>query len=229
MDTASRKPRQPRHLWAFVVFGAVALGLGYWTGYRWPVSQQQVSVSAGLESGLWPTPHTLAPFSLMDQHDRSFDLKRIKGQWTFLFFGYTHCPDICPLTMTVLKQVAQRLPQAVNLEQNAQFAFVTVDPERDDSRRLGAYVEHFNKHFLGVTGAIDEIENLERQLNAVAIREEIAGQSGYFFSHTSSIMVIDPQGRIFAFFSPPHDATTIIEKFSAVRKYYQQSTGVQAS
>ncbi len=119
--------------------------------------------------------------------------------------------------MSVLDAVDKRiqlLPAAV--ANNVQVVFVSVDPQRDELEELSTYVQHFNKRFLGVSGLESEVETFARQFAAGYMREE--GQEGnYLISHTSSIFLTDPQKRLVAAFSQPHEALNITELFHMIR------------
>jgi protein SCO1/2 len=163
----------------------------------------------------------LTTFRLTDQHGRVFDLDRLKDKWTFMFFGYTRCPDICPTTMAVMKNIAtvlERDPRQIE----AQFVFVSMDPERDKPESLGGYVEYFNPAFIGITGNQAQLDVLGRQLNIEVRRIEGDTSASYLLSHTSSIMLFDPRARWYADFSPPHERASIIERFYLGRHLYQQ-------
>ena len=121
------------------------------------------------------------------------------GQWTFLNFGYTHCPDICPTTLAMLKNMDERLQSSKSAAH--QIAFVSVDPERDTPQRLAEYMKYFDASFLGVTGNDDELKRLTQPLGilyAKVITENSA--MGYVMDHSASIILVDPQGRYHALF-----------------------------
>lgn len=209
-----------RRVFGLAILIAVGAGAGYWVGSKWPAQSHPAAVPTALKATLWPRPRSLEPFLLSDQHGRPFELSRLKGRWTLLFFGYASCPDICPTTLMALRKAAARMSDHAGGEPIPQIAFVSVDPERDDPQRLGAYVQHFHPAFLGVTGTLENVKGLARQLNVMFMREKGSSESGYVISHTSSILVIDPRARLYARFSPPHYGEAIAERFEAVRRYY---------
>ena len=100
---------------------------------------------------LLPTPRTLSAFSLVDESGNEFNNSALKGQWNLLFFGFTHCPDICPTTMLALKNVRQRL-EAKGQWPDLNVVMVSVDPDRDAPERLKPYVNYFHPEFKRVTG-----------------------------------------------------------------------------
>lgn len=169
-----------------------------------------------------PAPRPLTPFTLTDHHGQAFDLARFKGAWTLLFFGYTHCPDVCPTTLATLNSVMKKIADAGPQRLPARVVFVSVDPQRDTVQRLAEYVPYFNKDFLGVTGTPEQLDAFTAQLNILHMRgSETAADGGYTMDHTASILLIDPEARFSAVFSAPHVATTIANDFLSLRRYYE--------
>ncbi len=184
-----------------------------------------------------PTP--LPAFRLHDQHGRVFDLERLRGRWSFVFFGYTHCPDICPTTLVVLRE-AQRLLGGA--DQGIQYVLVSVDPARDSAAVLRRYVAYFHPEFVGATGPDTELQRLTKPLGAYYSREPASGaspgagvpresgksgtavaapppplESSYEVAHSAAIFLIDPQAQLRALFAAPHDATRLAEGFKRLR------------
>jgi protein SCO1/2 len=203
----------------FVLAAALALAAaaaGVWLGvsrleYATPPSQDEMQSAT-----LLPSPKPLAPFSLVNQDGEPYGRDALRGRWTFVSFGYTSCPDICPMTLASLNAVDQRLG-AEGSESRADFLFVSVDPERDDPARLAQYVRYFNPRFLGATGSHDELKGLTGQLGVLYARsEEHNTASGYLMDHSASILLLDPQVRLTAIFSAPHDPGAIAADFAAI-------------
>jgi protein SCO1/2 len=184
-------------------------------------NRQPHKLPEGLAATVLPAPKPLPPFSLVDQDHRPFGPERLRGKWSFLFFGYTHCPDVCPLTLATLRTVHERLtaePGERGGVQNTQFVFVSVDPERDTPEQLKSYVSYFNKSFLGVTGDQVQLQTLTRHLGILYMR--VAGREDHYtVDHSAAILLIDPEARLAALFSAPHDAEKIASAFLKVRDY----------
>ncbi|MGB5539050.1 MAG: SCO family protein [Gammaproteobacteria bacterium] len=178
------------------------------------------SVPDELQGVLRPGPTQLQAFELIDQNRQPFGLERLKGKWSLVFFGYTSCPDICPTTLSTLNGVVKKLRADPQGLAGMQVVFVTVDPRRDTADVIDGYLKYFNEAFLGVTGAQQDIDSLARQFGAgyVTEPETVAGQ--YLVSHTSSIFLVDPRGRLLAAFSPPHDPGTIADQFRQIRALF---------
>ena len=101
---------------------------------------------------LLPEPKPLTAFAFTDHENRVFDLSRLKGKWSFLFFGYTHCPDVCPTTLATLARAHENMAKSKAGAEDVQFVFISVDPNRDTAGKLRQYVTYFDATFLGVTG-----------------------------------------------------------------------------
>ena len=169
---------------------------------------------------LRPEPRPLQAFELIDQHEQSFDLQRLRGKWSFVFFGYTFCPDICPTTLSTLTGVVGRLqtdPQGLS---NIQVIFVSVDPQRDTPDVIKGYMQYFHESFQGITGIQQDIDSLTRQFGAGYIKEAETAPGQYLVSHTSSIFLVDPHGQLLAVFSPPHDHNTIVDQFRQIHSLF---------
>lgn len=167
---------------------------------------------------LFPEPKPLTAFALTDHKNRVFDLASLKGKWSFLFFGFTHCPDVCPTTLAVLAHARDKIAKNTVGAEDIQFVFISVDPNRDTAGKLGQYVDYFDTTFLGVTGNDAQIGNLAGQLGAayqVAIKPGIENYPVY---HSAAVFLLDPRARYHAVFTPPLDAEAISRRFKVVRE-----------
>jgi protein SCO1/2 len=166
---------------------------------------------------LFPDPKPLTAFALTDHKNRVFDLAGLKGKWSFLFFGFTHCPDICPTTLAILARARDNIAKSTVGADDVQFVFISVDPNRDTAGKLGQYVAYFDTTFLGVTGNDAQIGNLARQLGAPYQVEFKLGMENYPVYHTTTVFLVDPRARYHAMFTPPLDAETISRRFKVLR------------
>ena len=170
-----------------------------------------------IEGLLWPQSKALSEFTLEDQHGKAFTLDRLTGYWTLLFFGYTHCPDICPVTLSVLRNAVALMAEAAPDTEPPQVVFISVDPKRDNPEHLGAYVSHFNPAFLGVTGSEANLQAFARQLGALFVLSEPDANGDYLVDHTAAIFLIDPRGRLVALFQAPHSAERLARDLPQIR------------
>ena len=167
---------------------------------------------------LFPDPKRLTAFALTDHKNRVFDLASLKGKWSFLFFGFTHCPDICPTTLAVLARARDNIAKNAVGAEDIQFVFISVDPNRDTASKLRQYVDYFDTTFLGVTGDNAQIGNLAGQLSAAYQVAITPGMKNYPVYHTAAVFLLDPRARYHAVFTPPHDAEAISKRFKVVRE-----------
>lgn len=172
------------------LLAVVAIIVGWWATYLW-----NDLGSAPIEATVFTEPRPLNEFSLLDHHNEAFDPQRLLGQWTLVFFGFTNCPGVCPATLAKLSQVSGALsPEPA-------IVFVSVDPARDDLATLAGYVDSFGESVLGVTGAIAE---LEKMAESFYVTYAASGDGDdYMVEHTSSVFLVNPDGRLVALFSPP--------------------------
>ncbi len=166
-------------------------------------------------------PKTLAPFVLQSAGGRAFTQKDLHGHWSFIYFGYTHCPDACPITMLQFKQLQGTLRKTMP-KQRLAFIMVTVDPERDTPKLMQAYVNHFATSFHGLSGDSMEIKAFAKQLFVGYQRGEDNTAIGYTMYHSDSIAVINPDGQFAAVFASPHKAKNMAQDFLKVAAYQQQ-------
>jgi protein SCO1/2 len=132
-------------------------------------------------------------FSLTDQNGQSFRLSDQQGSMVLLFFGYTYCPDVCPVTLGTWKRVHEELGDDAG---NVRFVFITVDPERDTPERLKQHVEGFNNEFIGLTGTPEELKPVYQTFGVFFEKDaETESAAGYLVSHTASAFVVDPEGQ----------------------------------
>jgi len=208
----------------FILAATAALVAGIWMGADTPSSDATYK-AAKIQGVILPRAKIIQPFNLIDQHKQIFTLNNLKNQWSLIFIGYTHCPDVCPTSLSTLKQVNQ-LMQAQSLPA-PQVIFISVDPERDTPEILSEYVSYFDKNFIGLTGTLEELKNITSQLSVSFAKA--AGASGditqddYLMDHSSSFMLINPQGKLQSFITAPHTATNIIYAVQNSQIYYQKT------
>lgn len=169
---------------------------------------------------LRPGPKQMQQFNLVDHNNKPFKLEHLKHKWTFMFFGYTFCPDICPTTMSALTATMDQLKNSPEAAKGVQVVFVSVDPQRDTIEKLANYMEYFNKDFIGVTGARAELDALVSQAGAGYAIETESAPGEYLVSHTSAIFLVNPDGELIASFSQPHYPATIAEQFAQIRSLH---------
>lgn len=157
-------------------------------------------------------PRPLPAFSLVDQAGASLGPDRLRGHWTFLFFGFVNCPDICPTTLATLAAARSALADLPAGEQPA-VLFVSVDPGRDTPELLGRYVAHFDPSFTGATGTREAIDALSAALGIAVFVGPPSADGSYAVDHSAAVYLVDPEARIAALFGTPHEAAVIARDF----------------
>jgi protein SCO1/2 len=197
---------------AAVLAIAIGIGAGLW---------RKAAPSAPLEIGgyVLPTPKPLGAFELVDDRGMKVTAQDLVGRWSFLYFGYTYCPDVCPLTLVELAEVkrklAERAPGA-----SVSVYFVSVDPQRDSPQRLHEYVTYFDPDFHGLTGDVADITSLANAAGAVFFVPPGQDEKTYLVSHSSSIALLEPTGGLRAVFTAPHDAEQVAADFTKIYARY---------
>ena len=174
--------------------------------------------SAGLRTGAFDPPRPAPDFTLPATRGGEFRLSRHRGKVVVLAFGYTSCPDVCPTVLAELTQVRAQLGTAA---QRVQVVYISVDPEGDTPPRLRAFVEQFDKTFLGLTGSMDRLAPVWKAYGVSVARRDLPGSQPpiYLIHHSASVFLIDRTGRlrVMAPFGTPvddvlHDVRTLLEE-----------------
>ncbi len=141
-------------------------------------------------------------FELLDQRGTIFTPQNLIGKWQLLSFGYTHCPDVCPFTLTTLQQI----------DKQYSTAFITIDPNRDTPEHLKTYLNFFNPAFIGLSGEESETNKLAMGLGAIYSREENAKDpKNYLMDHSASLFLRNPLGELAALFGAPYTTDSITQ------------------
>lgn len=176
---------------------------------------------AQLQATVLPKGKPIVGLSLKDHNDQLFTEQRFKGKWSFLFFGFTNCPDICPTTMLVMKAVWAKLPESARAAPEPQLYFVSVDPQRDTPALLKAYATFYHPDFMGITGNNNQLDVLTNQIGALYGYEDGEKEGEYTVNHSSQVILIDPAGNMRAVFSPPHQIDEMVKTFVTIREYFK--------
>lgn len=181
----------PRRLALAVLASVAALllagGLWLWTS---PGTRQTVAATAVPIGG---------PFALVDQDGRAVTERDFAGKWMLVYFGYTYCPDVCPLGLTTIAEALDQVPQA----QRAEIVpvLVTVDPERDTPPVLKDYVAAFGPQFRGLTGSPEAVAAALRTWRVYSRKAETQPDGSYLVDHSTFTYLMDPKGAYAAHFS----------------------------
>lgn len=185
----------PRNLFVAIAMVAAVLAGAY-------VANRLEPAATADSATILPDPSPVPAFSLVDQHGNDIDESAFRGQWDLVFFGFTHCPDICPMTLQVLATAKQRLAEAGE-KPLPRIVLVSVDPERDTPELMAQYVDYFGEGNLGITGTVDGIRQLTDGMG-IYFRKQPSETENYNVDHSAAVLAIDPQGRFHALFGGPH-------------------------
>ena len=148
------------------------------------------------------------PFRLVDQDGKTVTDADLKGKWSLVYFGYTHCPDACP---TALNDIAIALDELGPKRSAVRPVFITVDPERDTPEVLKAYVTAFDAPILALTGTPEEVAQAAKGYRVFYAKHPEAG-GDYSMDHSSVIYVMDPEGRFTASFTHQSSPEELAER-----------------
>ncbi|KAK7294719.1 hypothetical protein RJT34_17613 [Clitoria ternatea] len=160
------------------------------------------------------------PFHLINHHGKHVTDKDFLGNWTLLYFGFTHCPDICPDELQKLAATVDKIKEKCGLE--IVPVFISVDPERDTVEQVGEYVKEFHPNLIGLTGSPDEIKNVARAYR-VYYMKTAEEDSDYLVDHSIVIYLMNPKMEFVRFFGKNSDADSIADGvIEEVRKYLRE-------
>ncbi|MEQ8663069.1 MAG: SCO family protein [Gammaproteobacteria bacterium] len=198
-----------------IIAGAFAAGV--WMSARHAATPS----AAGVDGLLWPDPPAVQPFTLTAARGGTFTLEQLRGRWTLLFFGFTHCPDVCPTTLAELAAAAAELRAHPAFGARGQVVFVSVDPARDDPAALAEYVGYFSPDFIAATAPEDELRRLTRSLGALFMKVPLGGDD-YTMDHSAGIFYISPDLHLVSVLTPPHARGQIARRFASISAFIEE-------
>lgn len=157
-------------------------------------------------------PREIADFDLRTHDGAVFNKQSAAGRWHLMFFGFTHCPDICPSTLAQMRELNKALPE--DIKAKLSMDFVSIDPERDTPELMGPYVTFFDPGFKGITGTMDAIDAFARSLGIAYIKVE-QGES-YTMDHATALVLLNPKSQVQAYFAAPHKLPELKQTLTAL-------------
>lgn len=201
----------PKNFFIAIIM-AVALALGIFLAVR---MQAPVQPSSAF---VLPAPIPLPEFALVDQAGGAVSRDTFRDHWSLVFFGFTHCPDICPMTLQMLS--AARATMAENgLERLPRIVLVSVDPERDTPELMGQYVDYFGAGNLGITGRLDEVKKLTTGLG-IYFEKQPGAEENYSVDHSAAVLVVNPAAEFHALFSGRYQADDFVHDMPLILAAY---------
>lgn len=192
-----------------ILVAAIAAGLGLWAAQvvmspgtaPSPAALPAVEPDRLKAVRLFPAPRAVPAFALQQSDDTPLVPAELQGRWTVVFLGFTHCPDVCPTTLTDLSRAQAQwdhLPEG----RRPQVLFVSVDPERDTPAKTGEYAHYFHAGTLAATAPEPALETFATSLGMVYMKVPLEG-GDYTMDHSSALVVLDAQGRQVGLVRPP--------------------------
>ena len=184
-------------------------------------------------------PRAMSQFTLLDQDGADFGPEDFKGHWSVIFFGFTHCPDICPTTLSTLRQSLDKMEGSIR--DKFKIYLASADPERDTPAVIKTYVRAFSPDFLGLTGQHADLARFSQQVNVtfakVPIRlsqqhqghamggdmGQMTDQNNYTIDHSTQLIILNPMGHFHAFLKPPHRHQDIALFLEALQQRFRFS------
>lgn len=198
-----------------VVIAVVFVG-----GFFWAFTRERVLSSEELQANgalLFERARQLPDFALLNDKAEPIGRDWFEGQWDFVFFGYTYCPDICPTTLATLKQYYEQLPPAQQAQ--TRIVLASVDPARDTAAQLNQYLQFFHPSFRGVTGEFLEVYRFATGLGA-PFKKAPGGGDHYLVDHSGNVALINPAGHFVGILKSPisvEQINRVLPSFKALR------------
>lgn len=196
------------------------IGLVLLVGIMLATTNLRQPLPSPAQASYFETPLALPTFNLSDADDQAFSREDLLGQFSLLFFGFTNCPDICPVTLATLAQAYAELESASN--ELPEIVFVSVDPSRDTPDRISTYLQSFDTRFTGMTGTRGDLDPLLRALGVTVMIHELPDQSSYSVTHNGTIYMIGPDAELVATINGSVTASEITIDFRRVRALHLQ-------
>ena len=209
---SSSQPKSLEHMSLRNIFIAAVLAVALAAGL---LVSTRLNAPAELRTALvLPAFNALPEFELLDPLGNAVTRETFLDQWSLMFFGFTHCPDICPLTLQTLAAAQSEL-DADGQQPLPQIVLVSVDPERDTPQLIGQYVAHFGAGNLGVTGSLAELKKLTSALG-IYFEKQPGDADNYAVDHSAAVLLINPDGEFHALFSGPHVAANFVHDLPVI-------------
>ncbi len=212
-----------RYFLLLALAAVVVVGLGAWSQHNLGNKQaRNTPVKTDVATVLSP-PRRLSPFVLTGDDGKPFTNKNLLGQWTMVFFGFTNCPDLCPTTLSTIKDAYKQFA-SLKPEQKPKVLFISVDPEQDTPKIIRQYLNSFNKEFIGATGSSEQLKKLTQEMSVVymkVMQKNNKKKDHYMIDHSGTILVVDPKGQLYAIFTTPHNPDMLAKDMLRIEKNYR--------
>ncbi|MEM9207761.1 MAG: SCO family protein [Pseudomonadota bacterium] len=165
---------------------------------------------------MYAAPQAIADFALVDTAGQPVGREFFQGQWDMVFFGFTNCPDICPVTLQILSNARKQIDNA-GLTPLPRIVLVSVDPERDTPEKLSEYIGYFGDGIAGLTGPLPELRSFTLDLGVFFQKADNEGGAEFYnVDHSAVVLLIDPEARVRGLYSAPQRADLIAADYPGV-------------
>jgi protein SCO1/2 len=219
----SHKGRKKSLFWSSII---IILSIIFYVVVLRPQQQYYREHHVDINGTYLIKPLMVPDFALMDNSNQAFTRQNLLGHWTLLFFGFTHCEMVCPISLSTLNAMYRQLEKTLPPAQLPQVVFVTIDPERDTQKELDLYVTNFNSHFIAARTSSKKTLALESDFH-VESNKTTSNKSGsaYSINHSSEILLINPDAKIQAYFRyPPHTELLVKDYNSIISSFRSPKT-----
>lgn len=196
---------------AFIAFGA---------GIYFNANKAHDIANIDISGTILSEPREISKFNLISSKGTPFTNRQLKENWTFMFFGFSSCGYMCPKILTQLNGVYENLAKN-RIIKMPQFVMVSIDPKRDTVKRLNEFVSAFNPRFIGARGNERQIKKMTKELGVVYIklqRKDKNIDDNYDIDHSGTVFLFNPEGKLYALFSVPHDSLAIANDIYQIQK-----------
>lgn len=188
--------------------------------FVWRVMQPRILSPKELYNAgavIFDTPREVSAFELLDKNNEPFTQDDLVGKWTFVFFGFTNCPDICPTTVALFNQMHKQLADT-QWSESTQFVLVSLDPARDTPEKMKSYVDYFNPEIEGITGDFRTLKRFANQMNIAfskVVTDHVSGD--YTIDHSGAVVLMNAQGHYQGFYKTPLDLDRMALTYQSIR------------
>ena len=188
--------------------------------FVWRVMQPRILSPKELYNAgavIFDTPREVSAFELLDKNNAPFTEDDLVGKWTFVFFGFTNCPDICPTTVALFNQMHKRLADT-QWSESTQFVLVSLDPARDTPEKMKTYVDYFNPEIEGITGDFRTLKRFANQMNIAfskVVTDHVSGD--YTIDHSGAVVLMNAQSHYQGFYKTPLDLDRMALTYQSIR------------
>jgi len=198
-------------------------------GGLWFFSQAEKPVVPEVDGIVLHPARQIKDFAFKDHNNKEFSAASLLGSWHLMFFGYTHCPDVCSPTLNTLNTAYKSLSDSDR--EMISVVFVSVDPRRDTAEALGRYMSHFNDDFIGVMTTDENLKYFTQQLGVAYARAgagetnaekngQSSGDDNYLVDHTARILVFNPRAELQAYLRQSGSAKDLLADIRKVQHFY---------